>query len=235
MSSYFKELKSLRLDVLSPAFNDFMRSMPDSIFLGTAIFAFLTQTYPLGIFVLAMMEFGIIQRVVSSLVGIAKTNERIPNADICIPGIPSPYQISAIGKLLTVSAFPSGPIFFIAAVISYTITSVLNFTSELKELSLKEPEWKSRIPICLTFSILFFLLYGGWRFMYTCETIPVILGSALIGGLIGFLIQTVHLYLFGRDSINFLGIPLLADRAANGNPLFLCGITATTAPATTAS
>jgi hypothetical protein len=36
------------------------------------------------------------------------------------------------------------------------------------------------------------------------------------------LIQLLHTYLFGRDSINFLGVPLLGDRAANGRPLYVC-------------
>jgi len=223
MSSYFTELKSLRLDILSPAFHDYMRSMPDSIFLGSSLFALLTQNYPLGIFVLAMMEFGLAQRVFGSLFGFIQNNTTKPTSDLCIPGIPSPYQISAIGKLLSVTAFPSGPIFFMSAVFSYTIVSIMNFSSELAELGKKDPEWKSRIPICLTFSVLFFLLYTGWRLIYSCETVPIILGSALFGVVIGFLIQTIHLYLFGRDSINFLGIPLLADRAANGDPLYVCG------------
>jgi hypothetical protein len=225
MSSYFKELKSLRLDVLSPAFHDYMRSMPDSIFLGSSLFALLTQNYPLGIFVLAMMEFGLAQRMFGSLFGFIQDNTKKPTSDLCIPGIPSPYQISAIGKLLSTTAFPSGPVFFMTAVFSYTIISIMNFSSELAELGLKDPEWKSRIPICLTFSTLFFIVYTGWRLIYSCETAPIILGSALFGALVGFLIQTVHLYLFGRDSINFLGLPLLADRAANGDPLYVCGKT----------
>jgi hypothetical protein len=223
MSSYFTELKSLRLDVLSPAFHDYMRSMPDSIFLGSSLFALLTQNYPLGIFVLAMMEFGLVQRVFGSLFGFVQNNTTKPTSDLCIPGIPSPYQISAIGKLLSVTAFPSGPIFFMTAVLSYTVLSIMNFSSELAELGQKDSEWKSRIPICLTFSVLFFILYTGWRLIYSCETVPIILGSALFGAVVGFLIQTIHLYLFGRDSINFLGIPLLADRAANGDPLYVCG------------
>jgi hypothetical protein len=44
----------------------------------------------------------------------------------------------------------------------------------------------------------------------------------LFGGIAGFLVYMVHVYLFGRDSINFLGVPLLADRAANGRPLYVC-------------
>jgi hypothetical protein len=29
-------------------------------------------------------------------------------------------------------------------------------------------------------------------------------------------------YLFGRDSINFLGVPLLADRSATGGKQYIC-------------
>ena len=222
MSSYFKSLKYLGTDVLSPAFQDLFRSLPDSLFLGTGIISLITQNFPLGILTLAMAEAGLLQRLLGGLVGAVQPNEKVPTGDLCIPGIPSPYQLTVIGTLMTQTSFPSGPIFFISAVFTYIIASTLNFQEELKELGTRESEWNARIPLSMTFSLLFLVIFIVWRYMNSCDDILTILGSLIFGIVGGFLIYMVHVYLFGRDSINFLGIPLLADKTATGRPLYVC-------------
>jgi hypothetical protein len=222
MSSYFNELKSLNITVLSPAFHDFMRSMPDSIFLGSSIFAMLTQNYPLGIFVFAMLEFGLVHRLFGGLISIVQSPETKPQTLACTPGIPSPYLVSIIGKLLAQTPFPSGPVFFMSAVISYTLAAILNFREEVHELGKTQTDWALRIPLSFSFSFLLLVLFIVWRYMNSCDDFLSILGSVALGLVLGGLIHVVHVYLFGRDSINFLGVPLLADRAANGRPLYVC-------------
>ena len=211
MSSYFKLLKSVTNDVLWPAWHELFRSMPDSLFLGTAIFSGITQNFPLGILVLAMLELAITQRLFGGFLGSVHSNEVDISSAKCISGIPSPYQISVVSHILKQSAFPSGPIFFVSGVLAYIIASTLNFKDELKELAEKEPEWNARIPLSMTFSILLLLCFVGWRYNTGCESALTILGSLLFGLPIGALIYLVHVYLFGRNAVNFLGIPLLAD------------------------
>lgn len=223
MSSYFETLKSLKNDILVPASQDMIRSAPDSLFIGSAILALLTQNYPLGILTLAMVEFGLLQRVLGGLFGTFSSNmASLPQSDICIPGIPSPYQISAIGTILTGVTFPNGPVFFLSATLAYIFLSTINFKPELNELGKREPDWKGRIPLAVTFTSIFIVGLVLFRILHGCETPLVILGSILFGGAAGSLVQLFHTYLFGRDSINFLGVPLLADRAANGRPLYVC-------------
>lgn len=222
MSSYFKLLKSLGSDVLSPAFTDFMRSLPDSLMIGSSFFALLTQNFPLGILVLAMIELTITHKLVGGFIkGVQGGNTHI-SSDLCTPGIPSPYQISMVGTLLSETTFPSGPIYFVSGVLSYILASTLNFQQELKELSKKEPEWNARIPLSMTFGILFLFAFVFWRFANECDGAVVALGSVVFGLLAGALLYLVHVYLFGRDSVNFLGVPLLADKAAGGRPLYAC-------------
>jgi hypothetical protein len=222
MSSYLKTLKYVGSDVLSPAFHDILRSAPDALFLGSGILGLLTQNFALGVFVLAMAEFGIAHRVLAGIIGSVQGNARQARPEICSAGIPSPYQISAIGQLLGESSFPSGTVFFLSAVISYTISSTLNFQTELEELGKQEAEWKTRLPLSMIFSCLFIALVSIYRVYYSCDSVFVVLGSLFLGGLAGFIVYLLHVYLFGRDAINFLGVPLLADRAANGKPLYVC-------------
>lgn len=222
MSSYLKALKYVGSDVLSPAFHDILRSAPDALFLGSSILGLLTQNFALGVFVLAMAEFGVTHRVLAGIIGSAQGNTRPPRPEICSAGIPSPYQISVIGKVLGESSFPSGAVFFLSAVIAYTLSSTLNFEKELEELGKKDAEWKTRLPLSIIFSCLFIALVAIYRVYYSCDSVLVVLGSIVMGGLAGFLVYLLHVYLFGRDAVNFLGLPLLADRAANGKPLYVC-------------
>jgi hypothetical protein len=222
MSSYLKALKYVGSDVLSPAFHDILRSAPDALFLGSSILGLLTQNFALGVFVLAMAEFGVTHRVLAGIIGSAQGNTRSPRPEICSAGIPSPYQISVIGKVLGESSFPSGAVFFLSAVIAYTLSSTLNFEKELEELGKKDAEWKTRLPLSIIFSCLFIALVAIYRVYYSCDSVLVVLGSIVMGGIAGFLVYLLHVYLFGRDAVNFLGLPLLADRAANGKPLYVC-------------
>jgi hypothetical protein len=97
----------------------------------------------------------------------------------------------------------------------------LNFKEELNELGMKDPEWKTRLPLSFMFSFLLLILFVFWRFSNSCDGAVTLLGSVVTGLLTGGLVFLIHVYLFGRDSVNFLGIPLLADRAATGAPLYV--------------
>lgn len=223
MSSYFKLLKSLGSDVMYPAFHDFMRSLPDSLLLGSGFFALVTQSFPIGILVLAIAELGLSHKLLGGFISsVQGGNTHIPEKDVCRPGIPSPYQISIVGQLLAETTFPSGPIYLISGTIAYILASTINFKDELKELGKKEPEWNARIPLSYTFGMLFLVLFAFWRFANGCDGAVAVLGSVVFGLVFGYLIYLVHVYLFGRDAINFLGVPLLADKAAGGRPLYAC-------------
>jgi hypothetical protein len=222
MSSYFRFLKSVGTDILSPALQDFFRSVPDALFLGSGLLALITQNYPLGIFVLTMIELTLVSYVLGKFIGSFESNSNTPGSDMCIPGIPSPYQISVVGNVLSQMAFPSGPVFFVSGCIFYIVLSSLNFRSELTELGKKESEWKTRIPLGLACSVLLLLSFCAFRLYYSCDNVLSILGSVVFGGVTGGLLYLVHVYLFGRDAINFLGLPLLGDKTADGRPLYVC-------------
>lgn len=203
-------LKSFKKDTLSPMFHDFIRSIPDSLFLGSGILALFTQSFSLGIFFLAMLEFTAIHRILGYFIGVVEPNLRTPLSDICTIGIPSPYQISVVGKLISQISFPNGPIFIMTAAITYIMFSIDNFRDEMKELSSeRRPDWNTRIPLSKTFSALLFVFFMVYQIYYSCDNVLRALGSAGIGALTGIGIYFVHLYLFGRESINFLGLPLL--------------------------
>jgi len=229
MSSYIKEglgvsseLMQKLTGFLHPGPTEFMRSLPDSLFLGTSFLALLTQNFPLGILVFAMTEFAVLDWLLTSVLSSVGKNSGNVDSDMCLPGLPSPYQISILGHLYPQTEFPSASILFIASTIFYTMASILNFRDELKELGQKEAEWKVRIPLSMVFSTILLLCYVFWRVAYGCDGVVSALGSVALGAIFGGIVYLLHVYLFGRNSINFLGLPLLADKAEGGHPLYVC-------------
>ena len=216
------EISTKITGLIHPGPTEFMRSLPDSIFLGTSFFALLTQNFPLGILVFAMLEFSILSWLLAGFLGSIQNNKTSVTSDMCLPGLPSPYQISMLGHLYPQITFPSIPILFVSSTLFYIMSSIINFREELNELGQKESEWKIRIPLSIIFSTLLLLSYTFWRVSISCDSVTSALGSVGIGAVFGGLVYLIHVYLFGRDSINFLGLPLLADRAAAGRPLYVC-------------
>jgi hypothetical protein len=210
------------LGILKQLFNETMRSLPDSLFLGSSMFALLTQNFPISILVLAMFEFSIVAWLLFKFVGSLELNTESVVSDLCLPGIPSPYLISFLGYIFPKASFPSIPIFFISSSLFYIVFSVLNFRDELKELGRTTPEWKIRIPLSIIFTTVLLLCFIFWRVINSCDSLWVSLGSLLFGLIAGGSIQLLHTYLFGRDSINFLGIPLLADKSVTGGKQYIC-------------
>jgi hypothetical protein len=223
MSSYFKFLKSVWADVLAPAGSDIFRSAPDSVFIGTSLFALLTQNYTLGILVLAMAELGLVNRFFGGLFSAVQDNSSAQQvSDACLPGIPSPYQISAIGKLLSTTAFPSGPTFFISGTLTYIMMSIQNFYEELKTLGQRDSSWLSRTTASMVLSLLFIGTFMLYRILNECEPILTSVASAFLGAFFGMIIMNIHSYVFGRNGINFLGLPILTNTFTEENPLQLC-------------
>jgi hypothetical protein len=214
MSKYFEFLKSLKNDYLSPAFHESIRAAPDSLFLGSILLSLFTQSFPLIVLSLAMAEFGLIHRGLANILDSVSDNLKTQGPELCRMGIPSPYQISAIGKLIKEYAFPNGTLFFLSAVIVYIAASISSFQDEMTDLDKKNQTgalWKSRAFISLSFSALLLMLFIVYNVLYGCVNVLPAFASAAIGSFVGMCIYLLHFFLFGKKSINFLGVPILEN------------------------
>jgi hypothetical protein len=216
MDTLFDRLKSLTIKILSPPFHESIRSAPDSLFLGSILLSIFTQSFPLIVLSLAMAEFGILHRVLANLLDFVSDNLKTQSPEICRMGLPSPYQISAIGQLLKEYAFPNGTLFFLAAVIVYINSGIFAFKQELTEISSKGDQydyaWGSRVTMSVIFSGLLMILFLLYNVYYGCVNILPAFGSVGIGSVIGLCIFLLHSNLFGKNAVNFLGIPNLEKK-----------------------
>ena len=200
-----------------------LRLLPDSIVLGTMILAALSMCKSYGVMVFTMIEVMLVQRFISNIVGGISPIGSGPDAmhEVCQPGFnfPNAMRISLIEKIGIPSFFPSPVMFFLSSIISYMISSMNEFSREIKALG---GDLATRTMIGVVMGSLLMLLMLSFRYSYGCESFGTLLTSMIFGGLFGFVVLYQNKALFGRDGINILNLPMIQTSEERGKPMFVC-------------
>lgn len=202
-----------------------IRLIPDGLFIGTGFFALLTQNYPMAILFLSMFEALFITVGLQNLAGYIALPETLPGSgsitDACVSGFQSPtlQTLSYFFKLPVKSSFPSPPVFIATTAFTYVLSCIQQFSAELSELG---PGFSTRYYVGIFLSIACLLLITSYRFVFKCDGAGILLMSLLIGFALGLALCFQNVTIFGKESINFLGIPTFKDRTAEGKPIYIC-------------
>ncbi len=222
MSDYLEFLKSPKDEIVVPFFDMLMRSAPDSLVLGTLLLALLTQSWPYVVLFIAFIEIILLQFLFGTLSSFFTGGIGSKLPDACGFMLPSYSQISILRSLLTASPFPSAPTFFMSAVCAYVLGSTIEQRAEINDLSKKNHILRSRFPISAILSITFIIAFTIWRISKGCDNLLTTMGTVILGFFTGGSLLLLNRYTFGREAINFTGLPLLMDRISNGQPLYVC-------------
>jgi len=222
MSDYIKFLKSPQSEIVLPFIDTLMRSAPDSIFLGTGLLALLTQSWAYTVLLITFFEIIGIHFFVSSIANYISGAQPLMGKDECGFMIPSYSQLSLLKHMFGRSAFPSAPIFFISSTIAYVLGSTMNMADEINDLAKTNAILRSRFPISVVLSVLFLSSFVIWRITKSCDNLMVSMGTVLLGFVVGGCLLFLNSYAFGREAINFTGLPLLQNRISSGAPLYVC-------------
>ncbi len=213
---------------LSPLVLEGIRLLPDGIVVGTGLYSLLTLSYPFAVFFGSLMEAMVImwglQKATSSVNITPVAAATAARPDQCRSGFSTITKssfsaLTMFSQRSPSSPFPSGPVYILTVAAAY-IFNTLSYQS--KELQALGPAYSSRFYISTIFlmSLLFFFVL--FRLYYSCDTFPVIIMTIPIAVIVGSLLVVQNSRLFGQNSINLLGIPLLRNRSANGKVLYLC-------------
>jgi hypothetical protein len=225
MSSIIESLKAPKDEILVPFLDMMMRSAPDSLFMGTLLLAIVTQSYSLTVFMFVMAQIAGIQNILGRFTTWTHGVTGGPTINTCSSQIPSWTKFSFL-EFATVNApFPSAPVFFISSVIAFLLGATINTRGEMDNLSKQFPEMKARFPISTILSIVFLVSFILWRILSGCDNLLQSFGSVLFGFITGTLLLLLNIQIFGREAINFAGLPLLVNRIKNGQPLYVCSET----------
>lgn len=214
-------------DVGSPFANRIMAYMPDTLIFGTLLFSFLTMSYPLLILLLFQFEAILIQKFSSSLFRNLFPTLTVPSgAPQCVEGYyssPSDARRSIMDLFgPTGGSFPSRPLYLLTAVLTYLMTSLMSFQSSIENLG---EDYVTRSTISTIGSVLLvltvFILY--WR--NGCETFLHGITTVAFGVGVGVAGLFLHRAIFGDESINLLGLPVIVNKLDKGTPLAICAPT----------
>jgi hypothetical protein len=214
-------------DSLIPVVQEMMRIFPDGLVITSGLYALLTLSYPFGVFFGSMLEataaFHAIRSAVSYLNISPVSASGKSYAHICRTGFTQPTT-----SLLSMSMFaseaipnpvPSAPIYILSVASAY-IFSTLNMQS--KELTALGPAYSSRYYVSAIFLTVLLFIFISFRVAFGCESLGIVMMSVPIGLVIGALLVQQNTRLFGPESINLVGIPLLQGRTATGKKIYVC-------------
>jgi hypothetical protein len=208
------------LSVLS----EIIKILPDSIVVMSGLMSLLTTSYSQFVFFISLLEsiggFYLFRGLVAQFeFGFVKPLAGFSTGD-CKTGFSSP-TLSTLSFFTADSrtAFPSAPLYMISVAAAYVFTSLSN---QMKELEALGPDYSPRfyISIMALCALLFFV--GSYRMMYSCESMIVVMTSIALGLFVGTTLVAQNLTILGPDSTNLSGIPLLRNRTATGEKIYIC-------------
>jgi hypothetical protein len=189
---------------------------PDSILYGSFLLSLITVSYQHTIFFISILEsllilYGI-QSITSFLYGSSIS------ANLCKPML---YKHTFEHIFIRPSANnPSYGVYLITFAAAYLLSSFINLKDELEALS--TDKYMRQYNISVGSIVCFILLYLFLRLINNCEAAPNAIMGLLFGAIIGYALISQNVLLFGKESINFLGIPLLRNKTESGEPIYIC-------------
>lgn len=211
--------------LFKPLVSEIFRLMPDGILFGSAFFALMSQSFPMAMFVVSMLEASIVGIALQKLMTYMDLARSLPSLtndpEKCYPSTfaPSLESVMTFSRSGISSAFPSFPIFFMSTASAYVVGSVWSQKRELEALG---PEYAARFYIAIAVTTLLLFATMTYRLAYACDGVGILIVTLLFGLVLGGLLVYQNNSLLGRDATNFSGIPLLIERTKDGKPLYVC-------------
>ena len=190
----------------------------------TGVYAFLTLNYPFAVMFGSLLEATAIFHLLRSFASYVQVADlsvlRTQSSQQCRSGFSSKV-LSSLSMFSSESrvSFPSAPLYMFSVAAAY-VFSTLNY--QAKELEALGPAFSSRYYFSVIFLLSLLLMLSLFRLSFACDSFGVILATIPIGLVVGITLVMQNKLLFGAQSINLLGIPLLKNRTVAGKKLYVC-------------
>jgi len=222
MDSVFSNVVLNNLKHIMLVFSEIFNIMPDAIILGTGFFSFITASSQFFILFLTLLEsLGIYYGInkINKFLGVfVETSKKNPKCKTSFAN--TTLNSLAISRENTHFTFPSYYIYTITVFISYLLTNLMHFKDNLEVLN--KDSFTSRLGVAAVPLLILLFLSISYRLFNRCESSSVLLWTMFLAMIIGFLLFEQNKGLFGNEGLNILGIPLLYNVTADGNPIYLC-------------
>jgi hypothetical protein len=210
---------------VAPVALEIIRLFPDGLVIASGLFALFTLSYPHAILFGSMIEASLVYRLLRSVGSFLNLAGGVATptsfTDKCRSGFTGGdfSTLSLFGGNTANYPWPSFPLFMLSTAAAYLFSSLSTLSKELEALG---PAYSAKYYVSLIFLGLLLLLFTTFRLVYSCDTVGTLLTTLPLGIILGLLLVQQNSRLFGRDAINLVGVPILRNRAANGQALYVC-------------
>jgi len=191
--------------------------LPDSIVFGSFLFGVLTLSIQHSLFFFSILESLVFlygyQHLSAFLFGNSLENIT------CKPSLFKYTFDNIFTKPSAHANFPSYGMYVVSFASTYIATSLATIKQELDVLDTSYVKQYNYGLICLG---LLTMTYALLRTYLKCDTAGSIGLALVLGAVTAFAIVYQNTHLFGRNSVNFMGIPLLRSKTADGQPIYIC-------------
>ena len=192
--------------------------MPDSILFGSIVLYAITQNLSYGVFSIFIMETILSHKLLSWVM--TQTFGRQPRSNDsikCRAGFKTP-EID-VQRIFMHDQYPSYAIFSMTSIATYLGLSTLEFSDTFEAMG---SEWKGRSMTAYIFIgavLLTFIMARAFACSEGGSEIAIAFIAAIVAA---FFFFKLNVFFFDKESINFLGLPYLSEKAANGTPIYVC-------------
>lgn len=193
--------------------------MPDSLLFGSLLMYFLTHNFSFGVFAVFIFETTLSHRLLHWLIAQSSGVDPRPTETRCRVGYTSD-QFDA-RRIFSHDPYPSYGVFSITAIATYLGLATKEFSETREAMG---PQWQSRSIVSYVFITLMVLAFVLVRLFFSnCgDTFGEICLAAFAAILIGFAFYTFNKSIFGKEAMNFLGLPFMVSKADKNDPIYVC-------------
>lgn len=228
-NTLWDKVKNFLYGSVFTSIDEIQRLIPDSIMFGSLFMYILTQNISFGVFALFLFESMISHRIIAW--GFSQTvgDSRSDIALKCRTGFRTPRF--EIDRIFARNTYPSYGMYSITSIATYLGLSVGSFKTTMDSMG---GDWGTRYPVAVAFIIALLFLFLIARYLRGCESLSELLIAGVFGAIIGLGFYFANSALFGKEGMNFLGLPYMVEKQKDGTPIYVCSTT-TPQPDTTGS
>jgi len=207
------------------AVQEIVRLFPDSALFGSLVLYLITQHMPYGVFSLFLLEASGLYKTINLVMD--GVTERPPikrpaddpkeRAEFkkCRSGFLAPRL--EVERLFMQEGIISMPLFYMASIAAYLLSATFEFAPVLQTMG---ANWSSRVLFSVICVIL--MLTICYIRVIGCSSHLSLIGALLLGGFGGVFFWFINSRIFGIESMNFSGLPYLADKGEDSSVLYAC-------------
>jgi hypothetical protein len=196
---------------------DISLMLPDGVLYGSFFMGLITLSQQHIVLFLSLLEGLLLLSGFQSVASFMNGNRKIDPEKACNSKFHS-ITFSELGSVLRSDSISYG-VYLLALASSYFVSAsnVLKPEYEVLDSSYMT---RSYVTMILVFSIT--LLYAFFRIYTGCESITSVLIGLFLGVIVGYFLVYQNTNLLNKNTINFLGIPLLRNKTADNEPIYIC-------------